>query len=104
MGKQYERRKKREGGDKGNQYTKMALGNNYQEPKPTSSKIAEEQKVSEKTVRNAAEYSRAIDDISQKTIYQVDYYSLLKIYLFYHLPGKTPTSERLNFFKQTVIL
>jgi DNA-binding transcriptional regulator YhcF (GntR family) len=54
MGKQYERRKKREGEHTGNQYTRMELPQN--EVVPTSTKIATEQKVSRATVERAAEY------------------------------------------------
>ncbi len=63
LGKQYERRKKREGEHTGNQYTRMELRQN--DVVPTSTKIATEQKVSSRTVERAAEYANAIDTLTE---------------------------------------
>ena len=52
--------KKKHGGDHGNQYTKVAKGNNYPLPN-TAQKVAKEHNVSEKTIKNDAEYARAVD-------------------------------------------
>lgn len=65
IGKQFEARKKREGGFHGNAYTKVSLPQNevVMPSLPTSKKISTEQKVSRATVERAAEYSKAVDTI-----------------------------------------
>lgn len=64
IGRLYESRKKRLGGDYGNQYTKMASVQSEHQPK-TEKIIANEHKSSPATVRRSAQFSRAIDRIAQ---------------------------------------
>lgn len=63
LGKLYEARKNTNGGNRGNQYTKMAKPENLEVPsrKGISQEIADEQGVSHDTVEKAAEFSRGLD-------------------------------------------
>ena len=62
LGKMYDARKHSNGGNRGNQYTKVAGGQNDHLPKDKVAKqIAKEQHVSEATVRRAARYSKGVD-------------------------------------------
>lgn len=66
MGKQYEMRKERWGGDRKSEEAKSSRQN--VDLTKTASKVAEEQKVSSRTVERAAEYARAVEDISQNVV------------------------------------
>lgn len=59
----YEARKQSRGGDRGNQYTVEAKGQNEPLPKSTAAQIAEEVGVSESTVKRAEKFSKGIDAI-----------------------------------------
>ena len=64
LGKLYEARKNTQGGDRGNQYTKAASGENAHLPKQrniTRETIAKEQSISPDKVKRAYEFSRAVD-------------------------------------------
>lgn len=61
IGKRYEEDKKE---NKGNQYTEDAMGNSYPKQR-TSESLAKENNISERTVRNNADYSKAIDKIKE---------------------------------------
>lgn len=64
LGKLYEARKNTKGGDRGNQYTKVANPENQELPKPksTSYQIAEEQGVSHDTVEKAGDFAKGLDE------------------------------------------
>lgn len=65
IGKRYTNEKKTEGAPIGNS---NQLGKNYPVvEKRTSEKIAEQNKVSEKTVRNAANFSKAVEEVSKNS-------------------------------------
>ena len=68
MGKRYRLQKKRHGaeaGGRGNQHSKVVSGQNVHSPKDkTAEQIAQEQHVSERTVRRADKYSTAIDTVA----------------------------------------
>ena len=68
IGKRYTGEKNVIGGDRGNQYTTqskdVASGNVYHQPK-TAEKIAEQNQVSEKTVRNSETFSDNVDQIAE---------------------------------------
>lgn len=63
-GLQYEREKKKQGGNRGNQYTKMPSGENAHLPN-TSQKLAEIHKVDERTIRKDGQFSKAVDKIAE---------------------------------------
>ena len=63
IGQMQENRKQSRGGDRGNQYTVEAKGQNEPLPKSTAAQIAEEVGVSESTVKRAEKFSKGIDAI-----------------------------------------
>lgn len=64
LGKLYEARKNTKGGDRGNQYTKVANPENQELPKGknTSREIAKEHGVSHSTVEEAGNYAKGLDE------------------------------------------
>ncbi len=65
----YESLKQSRGGDRGNQYTKVAKGQNDPLAKPkisTAQKVAEKTGVSEKTIKRDAKYAESVDQIASK--------------------------------------
>lgn len=61
VGKKYESEKHTNGGNRGNQYTKVAEVQN--DPLPTAEKVAKELGISSGTVKRAAQYAHGIDTI-----------------------------------------
>lgn len=68
MGKMYEARRKSVGGNRGNQYTKVASpqnGNMANTPNRVSEQIAKEQGVGKNTVLRAAKFAKGVDAIRE---------------------------------------
>lgn len=67
--KRYETEKKIWGGDRGNQYTKVASGKDChlaESAFKTAKKLADEYSVSERTIRYDESYSKAVDVLPEK--------------------------------------
>lgn len=65
IGRMQANRKQSRGGDRGNQYTVEAKGQNEPLPKSTAAQIAEEVGVSESTVKRAEKFSKGIDALEE---------------------------------------
>lgn len=61
IGKEYEAMKKSIGGDRGNQYTKVASGQNDAMPNRTRDIVAQNHSIGAKTVERAAQFTKGLD-------------------------------------------
>ncbi len=64
IGKKYKEQKKPQGGTGANQHTKEQSGQNVHQAK-TAQKVAEEEKINEKTVRRAEKFTEAVDRLAE---------------------------------------